>query len=189
MIWAADSSKKPDSYCSRYVNSYHLKDGQICFSEQNKAEEKETIANLALQSIRNEVGRGIIRTTVEECHILSTTWAQLAQEEQLDLIFPYSLGEKNKLRAVQAGLYIKANLDQWIRGEGRSIIRAQQCAWGKAEQCEKFMARTTTGNDVLLADVCFKVFHNSDYAQEQQCSQYAQNHSQRRAGTALRNSH
>lgn len=26
------------------------------------------------------------------------------------------------------------------------------------------MARTTTGNDVFLADVCFKVFHNCDYA-------------------------
>lgn len=38
-----------------------------------------------------------------------------AQEEQLDLIFPYSLGKKKKKTqwsAVQAGLYIKANLDQ-----------------------------------------------------------------------------
>lgn len=68
------------------------------------------------------------------------------------------------------------------------MIRAQQCARGKAEQCKKFMARTTTGNDVLRADVCFKVFHNSDCAQEQQRSQYARNRGQRRAGTAPRNS-
>lgn len=37
---------------------------------------------------------------------------------------------------------------------------------------------------MLRADVCFKVFHNSDCAQEQQRSQYARNRGQRRAGTA-----